>query len=69
MRSFWEILPLVLVLLFLFLAAYLLFGPGPWRVSYPVRFLAGGLLLVYAGVRGLFWYRRWRKERMKSITE
>ena len=69
MRSFWEILPLVLALLFLFLAVYILFAPGPWSVSYPVRLLVGGVLLVYAGLRGFFWYRRWRKEGMKGISK
>lgn len=69
MRKFWEILPLILIGLFLGLAAYILFAPGPWRVTYPVRLLAGGLLLLYAGARGFFWYRRWQKERMRGITK
>ncbi len=69
MKWFWEILPLVLILLFLLLAFYILFSPGQWRVSRPVRFLAGGVLLSYAGVRGAFWYRKWQKERMKGITK
>ena len=69
MRWFWEILALILILLFLALAAYFLFSPGPWRVSYPARFLVGMVLLVYAGARGVFWYRRWQKERMKGITK
>lgn len=69
MRRFWEILPLALILLFLFLAAYILLAPGPWRVSYPVRLLVGGVLFVYAGARGVFWYRRWQMERMKGITK
>ncbi|MCI0596651.1 MAG: hypothetical protein L0Z48_08965 [candidate division Zixibacteria bacterium] len=69
MRRFWEILPVVLSGLFLALACYILFAPGPWRVSYPVRLLVGAVLLVYAGGRGFFWHRRWRRERMKGITE
>jgi len=68
-RWFWEVLPLVLVFLFLFLAAYILLAPGVWRVSYPVRFLVGGVLLVYAAVRGFFWYKRWQKERVKGIIK
>ena len=61
MNWFWEILPLILIVLFLVLAGYILFAPGPWRVSHPVRLLAGGALLVYAALRGVFWYRRWKK--------
>ncbi len=69
MRRFWEILPLALILFFLFLAGYILFAPGPWRVSYSVRLLAGGLLLLYAGARGFFWHRKWQKEHAKGITK
>ncbi|MCI0331338.1 MAG: hypothetical protein L0196_10435 [candidate division Zixibacteria bacterium] len=62
-------MPLILILFFVALAAYFLFSPGPWRVSYPVRLLVGGVLLVYAVVRGLFWYRRWQKRQMRGITK
>lgn len=69
MSRFWEILPLVLIGLFVLLALYILLAPGPWRISYPVRLLVGGVLLVYAFARGFFWYRRGQKERMKGITK
>jgi len=68
-RRLWEILPLVLIGLFLFLAAYLLFAPGPWSVSYPVRILVGGVLLVYAGTRGFFWYKRWKKGDLEGYKQ
>jgi hypothetical protein len=61
MNRFWEFLPLALIVLFLLLAGYILFAPGPWRVSRAVRLLAGGVLLAYAAARGFFWYRRWKK--------
>lgn len=69
MSRFWEILPLVLIGLFVLLALYFLLAPGPWRISYPVRLLVGGVLLAYAFARGFFWHRRWQKERMKGITK
>ncbi|HEU4436546.1 MAG TPA: hypothetical protein VFR89_03705 [candidate division Zixibacteria bacterium] len=68
MRWFWEILPLVLIGLFLLLALYFILAPGPWRISYPVRLLVGFVLLAYAGVRGVFWYKRWQREKMKGIN-
>ncbi len=69
MKWFWEILPLVMVGLFSVLALYILFAPGPWRVSYPVRLLIGGVLFIYAFVRGVCWHRRWQQERIKGITK
>lgn len=60
MRLFWEILPLFLIFLFVLLAGYIVLAPGAWRVSHSVRLLAGGVLLVYAAVRGAFWFRRWK---------
>jgi hypothetical protein len=69
MRRFWEILPLVLIGLFVLLALYILLAPGPWRISYPVRLLVGGVLLVYAFARGFFWHRRWQKERISGINK
>ena len=68
MRWFWEILPLALSGLFLLLALYFILAPGPWRITYPVRLLVGFVLLVYAGVRGVFWYKRWRREKMGGIN-
>jgi len=67
MKNFWEILPLIMVVLFLLLASYLFFAPGPWRVSYFVRLLVGAVLLVYAGVRVAFWYKRWKNYKSTRV--
>jgi hypothetical protein len=67
MSRLWEFLPLIVIVLLVFLAGYLLLAPGPWRVGYPVRFLAGGILLAYALARGVFWYRRWKKRRSFGV--
>ncbi len=67
MKNFREILPLILVALFLLLAGYLFFAPGPWRVSYFVRLLVGSVLLVYAGVRVAFWYKKWKSYKSTGV--
>ena len=59
---------MVLIGLFLLLALYFILAPGPWRISYPVRLLVGFVLLAYAGVRGVFWYKRWQREKMRGIN-
>ena len=60
---------MILIGIFVLLALYFLLAPGPWRISYPVRLLVGGVLLIYAGVRAYFWYHRRHAERMKGITK
>ena len=67
MRIFWEIWPLILMLLLLVLAGYILLAPGPRWAFYPARFLVGGMLVVYALLRGFFWYKRWKARRSQGV--
>lgn len=67
MNRFWEILPVVLAVLFLVLAGYLVFSPAPWRISYPVRLLVGSILVIYAGLRAGFWYKKWKERAEERV--